>query len=273
MSTYVLYHANCPDGFAAALVCWQHFGETDTHYLPVKYGDPPPDMPDGADVYIVDFSYPKKVLLDLLKNHSITLIDHHKTAVEELSDFHHGRLAIILNEKESGASLTWKAFGVNATEKEMPDFFKYIRDRDLWLWEMPDSKEFSAALASHEKDFELWDRFIGNEQVLMNEGTAILRYQDKMIDTLRRNAELHELDQHRIMVVNTPYFGSEIGNKLCADYKDIAFAVCYSKQPDGRWRYELRSVGEFDVSEVAKNHGGGGHRNAAGFILESLIFP
>jgi len=47
--------------------------------------------------------------------------------------------------------------------------------------------------------------------------------------------------------------------------------VCYSKQSDTRWRYELRSIGDFDVGFVAKKHGGGGHKNAAGFISDALI--
>jgi nanoRNase/pAp phosphatase (c-di-AMP/oligoRNAs hydrolase) len=29
--------------------------------------------------------------------------------------------------------------------------------------------------------------------------------------------------------------------------------------------FSLRSLGDFDVSEIAKEFGGGGHKNAAGF--------
>ena len=32
IGTTVLYHANCPDGYAAAFACWQHFGD-DAQYL------------------------------------------------------------------------------------------------------------------------------------------------------------------------------------------------------------------------------------------------
>ncbi len=34
--------------------------------------------------------------------------------------------------------------------------------------------------------------------------------------------------------------------------------------------YHLRSKGEFDVSEIAKGFGGGGHRNSAGFTVAEL---
>jgi len=43
------------------------------------------------------------------------------------------------------------------------------------------------------------------------------------------------------------------------------FGAAYFVRDDGKKVYSLRSVGDFDVSEVAKKYGGGGHRNAAGF--------
>ena len=36
---------------------------------------------------------------------------------------------------------------------------------------------------------------------------------------------------------------------------------------DGSFKVSLRSRGEVDVEKVARHHGGGGHRNAAGFAL------
>jgi phosphoesterase RecJ-like protein len=37
--------------------------------------------------------------------------------------------------------------------------------------------------------------------------------------------------------------------------------------PDGGHKISLRSRGEVDVEKIARHHGGGGHRNAAGFTL------
>jgi bifunctional oligoribonuclease and PAP phosphatase NrnA len=37
---------------------------------------------------------------------------------------------------------------------------------------------------------------------------------------------------------------------------------------DGKFKVSLRSRGEVDVERVARKHGGGGHRNAAGFEIE-----
>src|SRR5262245_26642726 len=81
---YVLYHANCADGFCAAWVAWKRFGE-DAKYIPVHYGQRPPKMEPGAEVYLLDFSYKPSVLTDICQTaNMVTVIDHHKTFQEDL---------------------------------------------------------------------------------------------------------------------------------------------------------------------------------------------
>lgn len=46
-----------------------------------------------------------------------------------------------------------------------------------------------------------------------------------------------------------------------------AVALIREKE-DGAQKISLRSRGEVDVEKIARHHGGGGHRNAAGFTLE-----
>lgn len=103
--TFVLYHANCPDGFAAARAAWMSLGDAAT-YLPVSYGDPLPAIPDGSEVYIVDFSYPRPILEELEARCGLTVIDHHATAQEALS----GLAFAHFDMSKSGAVLTWEHF-------------------------------------------------------------------------------------------------------------------------------------------------------------------
>jgi oligoribonuclease NrnB/cAMP/cGMP phosphodiesterase (DHH superfamily) len=49
------------------------------------------------------------------------------------------------------------------------------------------------------------------------------------------------------------------------------FAMGWWQRADGLFQYQMRSVGEFDVSVLAKKHGGGGHKNAAGFESAKLL--
>ncbi len=45
-------------------------------------------------------------------------------------------------------------------------------------------------------------------------------------------------------------------------------AVLFREQADRRTKVSLRSKGPLDVNRVARRHGGGGHRNASGIVLD-----
>ena len=81
-----IYHANCDDGFAAAYAVWKRFGDA-VKYVACNYGNDAPDV-TGKDVLIVDFSFKKDVMEALAqKAKRIIVLDHHKTAEAELSNF------------------------------------------------------------------------------------------------------------------------------------------------------------------------------------------
>ena len=64
---------------------------------------------------------------------------------------------------------------------------------------------------------------------------------------------------------------SEVLHELCVSYPSPPFSMYWFKRADGMYQYGLRSIGDFDVSTVAKLFGGGGHKNASGFQLKYLL--
>lgn len=81
--TYVLYHKHCADGSGAAYAAWKRFGNAAT-YIPLNYHDSLPNIPDGSTVYILDYSRSPQELLALKERGcSVTLIDHHESALIE----------------------------------------------------------------------------------------------------------------------------------------------------------------------------------------------
>src|SRR5688500_3788876 len=100
---YVLYHGNCHDGFGAAWAARRKFGDAAV-YQPVTHGYPPPTMPPGSEVLIVDFAYPRSTLLELDDQHQVQVLDHHKTAQTDLE----GLGFCIFDLERSGAMLTWE---------------------------------------------------------------------------------------------------------------------------------------------------------------------
>lgn len=289
MKPLVLFHGNCTDGFASAWVARRAM--PDAELIPVQYGQPPPDV-RGRDVYIIDFSYKRPVMRQILSDaHKAVVLDHHVTAEAELADIVDEfvmRPDLIANRPGSelpvvhfdmakcGARLAWEYF--NPDEKP-PFLIELVEDRDLWKFELPESKALSAWLASMPKDFEEWDGiaerltrpwFANGEwwyrsdvEELIECGEAILRYQDQLVSSICKAAREIEMDGHRILAVNTSVLFSEVAGKLA---EDRPFGAAWFQRSDGRIQWSLRSRdGGIDVSEVAKKRGGGGHRNSSGY--------
>lgn len=277
MKTYVLYHANCWDGFCAAWIARREFvGEVE--FIPVQYGQEPPAIAGGSSLYILDFSYSREQLhkwWDIGTNavRKLVVLDHHKTAKDELWNFEveceaDGRETprIRFDMEKSGASLTWEYFH---PLEASPWIVDYTEDRDLWRWKLPNSREINAYLRSWPLDFAKWDDF---DQIrydspewggMIEGGTAILRRERQMIDDHLRHAREIVLGGHKVMAVNATVLFSEIAGELA---KDRPFGVCYFDRADGKRQWSLRSRDDgVDVATIAKRFGGGGHRNAAGF--------
>jgi oligoribonuclease NrnB/cAMP/cGMP phosphodiesterase (DHH superfamily) len=260
-----IYHGNCADGFGAAWVVWQALGLTEDQFFAGTYQDPPPDV-RGRDVIMVDFSYKRPVIEKMLEEcQSLLIIDHHKTAIEDLS----GLLATdhfttLFDVDHSGAILAWDFFYPG---KAPPQLLRHIEDRDLWRFALDGTREIQACLFSYPYDFQVWDRLIRgwDTSSLRLEGAAIERKHHKdvaeLVEVTKRPIEIAG---YRVQACSLPYtLTSDAGHLLCE--QGNAFGVCYWDTPEGRV-FSLRSLGGgVDVSEIAKRYGGGGHRNAAGF--------
>lgn len=255
-TTHVLYHAQCQDGFGGAWAAWRALGER-AQYLPVQHGDPPPALPEGARVVIVDFSYPRDVILALRERvGSLMILDHHKTAEEALR----GLPDAVFDMHKSGAMLAWEYFH---PEQEPPPIIGYVQDRDLWRFELPHSREVNAALGSYPQDFATWNGI--DVDRLIEEGRAILRFRDQTIGSIISFARMGEVGGHLVPVVNATAHWSDVGEALLRQFPEAPFVALYFDDSEGRRRWSLRSRGEFDVADLAKRFGGGGHRAAAGF--------
>lgn len=254
-----IYHKNCADGFGAAWVVRQAINE-EIEFIAAQHGENPPDV-TGQNVIIVDFSYSRDALIQMNKDaSSLQVIDHHRTAQQNCE----GLDFALFDMNYCGAILTWKYFYGNQT---VPQLLWYIQDRDLWTWKLPKSREVSAALRSYPFDFDLWDYFITQDGLskLMIEGEAILRYQQQQVNiALSQKYELIEIGEYKVPCLNSTHLISEIANELCKGYP---FAACYFDTDDKRV-FSLRSdENGIDVSQIAKQYGGGGHPRAAGFTI------
>ena len=279
----IIYHDNCADGFGAAWAAYKKFGADGAEYLPMGYNDPRVKLEDNKldfpvpianrDVYILDFSFSPEIINAMrAEANSVTWIDHHKTAFEAYNfnpaksiHLHDSELnrEIILDPNKSGCVLAWEHFHPNAPT---PYALQLIQDRDLWKWELPRTRDFATALRSEPFTFDHFDRAYMEWSKLISQGAAMNRLFDQQLADITKKHMVVMINGHLGHAVNcTPQFASEGGNILAK--KSGTFGMTWCVGDNGMANISLRSIGDYDVSAIAKTFGGGGHRNAAGFKI------
>lgn len=265
----VIYHGPCNDGFTAAWAAWMRFGEK-ARYYQTNHGKPPPSGLKGKDVFILDFSYPKEVVKEIEKQaNSLVILDHHLTALNELSGFD----CFVFDMKRSGCGLAWDYFHGNPR----PNLIVHVEDQDLWNFDYSHTREIMAVIETTEKTFENWnDLFLSLEddakyQNIAKQGRTMIDYRNHIVrERFVKKPTYIYLDNNIVPAANSTIWQSEIGAALSRN--NDSFAAVWFQLSDGRFKISLRSDKRMgmDVSKVAQKYGGGGHKNAASFITEHV---
>lgn len=199
----IIYHADCPDGFGAALAAWKKFGDT-ADYHPMHHGEDWQALDlTGKSVFILDFSFSRDALERIAEQAcDVTQIDHHasaraawanqlKTTNDGLETFRHQKLPlnIIFNLKKSGARLSWEHF---SPDLPLPLALRHVEDMDMWRFAIPGTRAFSRSLRLLPFDFPTWEQMLvetSNQDSprylsMLAEGEAIEQFFKREIDRL-----------------------------------------------------------------------------------------
>lgn len=294
--TYVLYHRNpvkgfCLDGLGAYYAAYTFF-ENKAEYIGVVYDTPFPlsdDLIEDSEIYILDFSYTREILehVHSLAN-KLVVLDHHKTAKEALEGLDYAEFDM----ESSGCVMAWRYFN---PDKYCPLLLEHIQDYDLWRFKLPYTKEIIYGLT-----------YFFNEKI---NDTARIRAMSEYIDEPKKpnpnTITLNKLyDVGKIIASNYSHSQKRIvsaGDVTICDFKGyrtgfyncnvdvsgmaeaiynsaelhVDIAMLYSITKDKKIVFELRSKKYdnspgVDVGSIAREMGGGGHQNAAGFTLPFL---
>ena len=183
----VIIHDTDADGIAAAWAILNGFKNeySETILIPQRAGDNeiPLNLQDNDSVYLVDRSYPWGILLSLSEQvFSVTVIDHHKTALlhycEEAVEsnkyelesttlcntslfFDYGNITVHIDLTHSACMLAYLWSKEHCIDPDpsikVPWFIEYIEDRDMWWFKLPDSKAINAGLYYSGITIELLD--------------------------------------------------------------------------------------------------------------------
>lgn len=278
---YCIYHRADFDGIFCYRIAKQFFDKHDyqVNYIGWDYGDPVPEIPQEATVYMLDIS-----VEGLMDHPDLRWVDHHKSAMEKYSGCIPGyridgvaacRLAWQYFEK--GAVPTKESF-VDRTVTE-PLAVRLAGEYDIWDKRDSRTDPFQFGLKSRELNDWDWTQLLGfgtnHTEELVAAGEMLMRYQQQNdADVMKARSFVTEFEGLRFLALNTARC-----NSLTFAAKDIPetghdalFAFCWTGE---KWRVSLyHSIHrkDLDLSLIAVKHGGGGHRGACGFEAKTLPF-
>jgi nanoRNase/pAp phosphatase (c-di-AMP/oligoRNAs hydrolase) len=258
-----IYHANCADGIMSALVCALANPGISLYAASDRKSPPPPELIDGKDVVIADFSYPLDIMKDIYSRaRNLVLLDHHQSAEKVL-----GHLPYCIFEKEkSGAQMCWDFFFPGQVQ---PLLVQAVGEADRGKSDLPFTRSVMVMAETLPFEADRWLDFMfrveNDIDAEIKHADAISEWRSEKINRIVEKSFLTDIGGHLVPVVNSCDFKSEIGRRLCHKQP---FAAVFSGS-EGRWYISLRSSASgLDVAAIAEKFGGGGHRNAAAFLSE-----
>lgn len=267
----VLYHGRCADGFAAALAAWRFYGGQ-VQCLGLSHGQAATvdDLPplEGRAVYVLDFSFAPALLAEIdARAARLVLLDHHKSAAEQLAGFACRCGALHFDMSKSGARLAWEFFH---PEAPLPDLVRHVEDRDLWTWQYPETAGFVAALDMEPFDFARWSGIAdfppAETAAFVARGQAMDEKFRHLAQDVAGGARPLVFNGEAGLMVNAPgAFHSLVGELLSK--QSGTYALMWAVGGDGQVKVGLRSQRGYDCSPLAVSMGGGGHAQACGFRM------
>lgn len=263
----VLYHSECTDGFTAAWVAYTIFGRK-AQYIPVEHQVSLPEGLVNKEIYTLDFTYPREVMVELkAKNKKITSIDHHALMKDVVLETEGG----VFDNDHSGAMLAWKYFH---PDEPVPFLIRVVEDVDLFRFAMPETESISHWLDTFDFSFKIYDKIaktlespMGLKRA-MKRGELILDYCNKLISRLVQNTSYEvNFEGYKVLAANTELFHSEVATILA---EGRPFGIVWRMRRKGIYTSLRSKEGGVNVAELAKKYGGGGHEHAAGFLVPTL---
>jgi nanoRNase/pAp phosphatase (c-di-AMP/oligoRNAs hydrolase) len=270
----VIYHKNCPDGFAAAWAAWKKFGDSASYHT-ASYGDPALEGVKGKEVYVLDFSYNAEQLPILeSKAKRLVVIDHHKGGEAHVK----ATKEYVFDLSHSGAYLAWQYFHPGI---KVPDFIEYLSDGDINIYTKQDAHTICTYICSTQKTFEAFQKVyeemedVGKREQVIEKGVLLERYKDFILEPALNSIHFINLAGTVLPAVNCVFPMDEKSDLIHRMYKLYPPVAMSYRYDEGEWKCSLRSNGTFDCTVLAGKFGGSGHPGSSGFAIkaEPGVFP
>jgi oligoribonuclease NrnB/cAMP/cGMP phosphodiesterase (DHH superfamily) len=277
MTIYIVFHSKkvspfrpCNDGLFAATIA--KIANPEAKLIPAVYNEPPNlEINEDDLIYLLDLSYHHSTLKRWIDSGAtIQLIDHHKSAKNDLENWLNARFDSVFYMYRSAAFLSWEYF---FPDKEVPEIVRYVQDRDIWTKKLPDCDLCSLGLSEELNNKSLDDCVdivrdaleLGTAEKWIELGQSVDLEVKEAIGTAMSRIKWRIIGGYNVPTVVLKFERefqaySDIGNLIAAKFPHAYFACVEIGSG-----FALRSTdNQLDVSKIAKSLGGGGHMRASG---------
>jgi len=285
----ILYHNDADGICAAAIVYWFYFNNREgfcfsrddamaLDYHCDKGFDFNVDLIDaGESVYLLDFSFNPDVFKRLLlKTEDVIWIDHHQSAIDQVKnnsdiDLNLGAVDGILLSGKAACELTWNYF----YKDSLPRAVATIADYDLGKFNT-ENEAFNAGVMLHYSDPQNsdWEQLLQDSRfvfdAIVKTGSNVIEVQKRSyVDILQNWSFSVEFEGLDCLACNTHILKSQLFDSINGEF-DVFMPFNFNGK---QYRVELRTRrDDLDLCAIAMKYGGGGHRKAAGFMVDRLPF-
>jgi len=274
----VVYHSPCNDGSGAALSAWV-LKKDQLSYVPRIYDKPfDNEMLRNKNVVVLDASFKNEHLQELRTiAKKIMIVDHHYSAMNDLQH----QPGCFFDMEHSGAILAWYYF--HGLQSAAPKLLTLIEDRDLWRWrerELSEPLYYGLKKCCSNYDFRSFAPYLDEQKLaeLIVYGKSLVQANQLWCQEAAKLAQnkifiLPESQRsYRIMCreVDNDHLVSELSEYLYLHVNPhLDFVMLWSQTTAGKYRINFRSNNpHVDVSAIAMLLGGGGHKQAAGAVID-----
>ena len=293
-----IFTHNDLDGYAAGYVILQALKDQESKVTHLNYDKEPAleDIKSGDTVYITDYSLSNDQYRQILElvgdNGHLVWCDHHISAIERYNKDEELCLEGIRSTKYCGALLTWCYFNDIDTEEienilsysdiceKAPKWLLMVDAWDTWKLDSEyrrDAELLNLAVANILSD-DIMPDIISDLQNYIKIGRYYEAYRNQWAKSFRDkymfkkeiDGSIFGIDRKitvasmNIGCANSTFFGDLI------DSVDVCMTQCFNGK---KWTVSLYSnKPDIDCAKAAMTFGGGGHKGAAGYTVET-IFP
>lgn len=221
------------------------------------------------DILITDISVNERVASLLESRGKVGLLDHHATASWLGDKYQWANIAL----DQCGTRMIYEMF---CRYFNIQDYETFVDTVECWdMWGKVNGKQVNEGPLPSSVNLSLLFDFIGRNRFIErmvkdpNDGQdkelgdilweKFITYYDETFERI----QLHEKDGYRVGICVAEQYKSLLGDRLIRDL-DLEYVMILDPRMG---KGSLRGRGNIDLSELAKQAGGGGHRRAAGFPL------